>query len=129
MKCGLRPLPQKPIDTILPKLIVNSSEIGSEFGVRQLDGSDDAARQALALTRRYNAGRVFHGLTTSTGSLRQRKMCSIIVVVTDVLVHQPPQMAFIQHDRMVEQISTAACDPALSDAILPRAFGEPQLHS
>jgi hypothetical protein len=64
MKCGLRPLPQKPIDTILPKLIVNSSEIGSEFGVRQLDGSDDAARQALALTRRYNAGRVFHGLTT-----------------------------------------------------------------
>jgi hypothetical protein len=44
----------------------------------------------------------------------QRKMCSIIVVVTDVLVHQPPQMAFIQHDHLVEQISAAASDPALS---------------
>jgi hypothetical protein len=60
----------------------------------------------------------FHGLTTSKSFLGQRKMCSIIMVVTDVLVHQSPQMAFIQHDHMVEQISTAASDPALSDAIL-----------
>ena len=39
---------------------------------------------------------------------------------TDVLVHQPFQMPFIQHDHLVEQIVTATADPALGDAVLPR---------
>lgn len=47
-------------------------------------------------------------------------MRAIVLVVMDVLVHQPFQMPFIQHDHMVEQIVTATADPALGDAVLPR---------
>ena len=47
-------------------------------------------------------------------------MRAIVLVVMDVLVNQPFQMPFIQHDHMVEQIVTATADPALGDAVLPR---------
>ena len=47
-------------------------------------------------------------------------MRAIVLVVMAVLVHQPFQMPFIQHDHMVEQIVTATADPALGDAVLPR---------
>jgi hypothetical protein len=29
-------------------------------------------------------------------------MCSIVVVITDVLVHQALQMAFVHYDHMIE---------------------------
>ena len=48
-----------------------------------------------------------------------RDACDVLVVM-DVLVHQPFQMPFIQHDHTVEQIVTATADPALGDAVLPR---------
>ena len=54
-------------------------------------------------------------------SLRQREVRSVFVVVTDILVHQPPQMSFVQHYYMVEQISSTTADPTLGNAVLPRA--------
>ena len=55
-------------------------------------------------------------------------MRSVVVVVTNILAHQPLQMTFIQRDHMVEQISAAVADPMFRNAILPgtseaRPFG------
>src|SRR5580658_3414902 len=46
-------------------------------------------------------------------------MRAIVLVVMDVLVHQPFQMPFIQHDHMVEQIVTAVANPTLGNTVLP----------
>ena len=54
------------------------------------------------------------------GLLRQAKMRSVLVVVTDVLIHQAFQMPFIENDHMVEQIAAAVADPTLGNAVLPR---------
>jgi hypothetical protein len=79
--------------------------------------------QSIKPWRKYNSVThtgILHGLTTGRRSLGHRKMCSIIVVLTDVLVHQSLQVAFIQNNHLVEQISTAASDPELNNAVLPR---------
>jgi hypothetical protein len=47
-------------------------------------------------------------------------MSSIFMEVADVFVHQPFQMPLIHYNHVVEQISSAAANPSLSDAILPR---------
>jgi len=59
--------------------------------------------------------------TTRRRSLRQRKMSSVIVIIKNVLVHQPFEMTLIHNDDMVKQIAAAVADPALGDAVLPRA--------
>src|SRR5580658_1569742 len=46
-------------------------------------------------------------------------MRAIVLVVMDVLVHQPFQMPFIQHDHMVEQIAAAVANPTLGNTVLP----------
>jgi hypothetical protein len=53
--------------------------------------------------------------------LIESEMRPVVVVVADVLGRQSLQVAFVKHDHMVEQITTAVPDPALGDAILPRA--------
>lgn len=53
-------------------------------------------------------------------SLFQRKMGPVLMVVTDVLVHEGFQMPFIHSNHMVEQITTTAADPTLGDTVLPR---------
>ncbi len=57
---------------------------------------------------------------TRRRSLRQREMRPVLVIVTDVLVHETFQMAFIDHDHMVEQIPAAVTDPTLCNTVLPR---------
>src|ERR1017187_106168 len=71
----------------------------------------------------YDSGTCFEILlcaTTGRSSLRQGQMCPIVVVVTDVFIHQTFQMPFIHDDYVVEQISAAVVDPALCDTVLPR---------
>src|SRR6516162_2200534 len=62
--------------------------------------------------RRYNTplGRV----------LPQTEMGSVLVVVAEVIFHQPSQMPLVQNNDVVQQVSTHASDPALRDAVLPR---------
>ena len=43
-----------------------------------------------------------------------------VLVPILIMTYLAFQMPFIQHDHMVEQIVTAAADPALGDAVLPR---------
>jgi hypothetical protein len=59
-------------------------------------------------------------LTTCRRFLLQPKMRSVVVIVTDVLVHEALEMLFIQNDHMIEQISTAAANPPFCNAVLPR---------
>ena len=55
-------------------------------------------------------------------SLLQPKMRSVFVIVADVFREQTFQMAFIHRNHVIQQISSAACNPTLRYAILPRAF-------
>ena len=61
-------------------------------------------------------------IATRRSLLPQPEMRPVVVVVADVLGHEPFQMAFIEHDHMVEQIAAAVADEALSDAVLPRTL-------
>ena len=74
---------------------------------------------------RYNLS-TYTGLllpfTSGRSTLRQRKMRSIFVVVTDVLFHQPFHMALIENDHVVEQISSTAANPTHRDTVLPRTL-------
>ena len=47
-------------------------------------------------------------------------MGSVFVVVEDVFPHETLQMPFIEHDHMVESVTTAAPHPALRNSVLPR---------
>src|ERR1035438_356570 len=59
-------------------------------------------------------------LSTAGRSFRQREMCPVVVVVTDVFSHQSFQMPFIDDNHMVEQVPTTAADPSFCNAVLPR---------
>ena len=48
------------------------------------------------------------------------------MVITDVFGHQALEVPLIEHDDVIEQVSTATSDESLRDAILPRA-AEPSL--
>jgi hypothetical protein len=49
-------------------------------------------------------------------------MRSIFVIIADAIGEQPLQMLFVERDHMVEQIASAALDPSLRNAVLPRAL-------
>ena len=52
-------------------------------------------------------------------SFAKPKMRPVVVVVADVVVHKALQMAFIENDDMVEQITVASPDEAFRNAVLP----------
>ena len=58
--------------------------------------------------------------TSGRRFFRQREMRPVLVVVTDVLVHQAFQMPFIENDHMVKQIAAAVTNSALGYTVLPR---------
>jgi hypothetical protein len=47
-----------------------------------------------------------------------RKMCSVLVVIADVLAHQPFEMPFIPYDHVIPQVSSTVTNPAFGDFIL-----------
>jgi hypothetical protein len=49
-------------------------------------------------------------------------VCATVVIVRDELFEQPPQVFFVQYDDVIEQFPPARTDPALGDAVLPRAL-------
>ena len=55
-------------------------------------------------------------------SLSQSKMHAVFVMVGDVLGKQPLQVPLVESNPMVEQLTSAAPDPALGNAILPGTF-------
>ena len=65
--------------------------------------------------------RILFCFTALRCSLRQREVRTVLMIVPDVLTHQAFQMTSIEDDYMAEQIPVTASDPALSNAVLPRA--------
>ena len=63
--------------------------------------------------------RTFRRLTACRSLLAQAEMRPVVVIVTDVLVHQAFQMPFIENDDLIEQIPAAVADPSLSNTVLP----------
>ena len=58
--------------------------------------------------------------TQPVGVCFSKPMRSILMVVAGILPHGTFEMAFFNHDDIIEQVSSAVADPALGDAILPR---------
>ncbi len=46
-------------------------------------------------------------------------MDSVFVVVVDILAKEAPQVPFVHHDHVVEQLSPDGPDPTLCDPVLP----------
>ena len=59
--------------------------------------------------------------TKTRCSLRQREVRPIVVVITDVIIHEALEVPFADDDHMVEKIPAAVADPAFGDTVLPRA--------
>ena len=53
--------------------------------------------------------------------LAQPEVGAIVVEIANVIAQKSLQMGFIESDDMVEHIAAAASDPALGNAVLPRA--------
>jgi hypothetical protein len=49
-------------------------------------------------------------------------MRAILVIIADVFVHEPFQMAFIEHNDMVEKITAVTSHKTFCNAILPRTL-------
>jgi hypothetical protein len=59
-------------------------------------------------------------LTVHRRSICQRKMRPVVVIVTDVFIHEAFQMTFVQDNHMIKQIPAAVTDPTLCNTVLPR---------
>ncbi len=66
-------------------------------------------------------GHVRYSFSLRWRLLTQPEMGSVLVVIADVLIHQPLPMASVQYDHMIEQIAAAVADEALGHTVLPRA--------
>ena len=62
---------------------------------------------------------ICRGDSTLGRLLLQCEVCPVVVVITDVLTHQAFQMGLVEHDHMIEQISSTVANPAFGDAVLP----------
>lgn len=60
-------------------------------------------------------------LPASWSFLVQTEMSSVFMIVVNVFVHQAFQMALVEHNHVVKQITTASADPAFGHAVLPGA--------
>ena len=66
------------------------------------------------------------GRTGSSGGwclFREAQMRAVFVMVADVMIEQPFQMAFMECDDVVQEVAAAAFHPALRDAVLLRQLG------
>src|ERR1700722_8798313 len=52
-------------------------------------------------------------------SFPEPEMRAVVVIVVDIISEQPFQMAFIQRNNVVQQVSPAIPYPTLCDSILP----------
>lgn len=53
------------------------------------------------------------------GVLVQAIVCSVLVIVTNEIRKEPPQVLFIQRSHMVQQLPPAASHPAFRHSVLP----------
>ena len=109
-------------ETLYPSYLTIPSKNGSTGELKQPDRSDDAGCRGEASRQLWLRFSWFCPFSTCRSLLRQPEVGSVIVVVTKVFDHEPFQMAFVQHNHMVEQIAAAVAHEALCNAVLPGAF-------
>src|SRR5258707_5542034 len=63
-------------------------------------------------------------------SLPQSKMCAVLVVVANILSEQAFQVAFVNCNDVIQEITPATPYPTLCDSILPRTLerGADRIH-
>jgi len=88
----------------------------------QLRRSIVAVMQSTDSRTRHDEAGTCRRSSTGGRSLLQSEMRSILVVVRDVFRKQPLQMPFVQRNHVIEEITSAAFHPTLSDAVLPRTL-------
>ena len=92
-----------------PLCAISSGEIASVMQSAEPRHSDDF---------RIHRHVVF-GSTLSWCLLFQSKMRPVVMVIAEVFVHQAFQMALIENDDMIEQVSATASYETFANAILP----------
>jgi len=88
--------------------------------MKTLEGTNPSARGAgrsLERTRPEARERIL----SSGVPLLKSEMRAVFMMVTDILGEQPLQMAFIQRNNVVQEVSSAAPHPPLRDPIPPWA--------
>ena len=55
--------------------------------------------------------------------LPEPEVCSVVVVVSDVIAEEPTQMPLVEDDDVVEELAAHASHPALGDAVSARGCG------
>jgi hypothetical protein len=81
-----------------------------------MQAAESGKRENLA-----SRGRIYRCWPTCWRILRQSQVRPILVVVANILGHQPLEVLLIQDDHVIQQVSSATSDPALRDTVLPRA--------
>ena len=76
---------------------------------------------AQSQVRNHSTGRR-RADSSARGLLAQPKMRSVAMIVRDVLGQKPPEMAFVQGDDVVQQLTSAAANPAFRNTVLPGAL-------
>lgn len=66
--------------------------------------------------------RLFNRLPVRRSLLVQPKMSPVIVVIANILGHEPFEMALVERDHVVEQIATAGTNETFGNAVLPRTL-------
>src|SRR5258708_3800298 len=64
----------------------------------------------------------YRGSPTPGCLLIQSEVRAVVVVVREVIGEESLQVSLVQRDDLVEQFASAASDPTLRDAVLPRAL-------
>src|ERR1035441_162708 len=58
--------------------------------------------------------------STAGSVLPKSEMSLVLVVITDVLSQQPPQVPLIENDHVIEQVPPHTANPPLRNSVLPR---------
>ena len=51
-------------------------------------------------------------------------MRPVLVIIAEVVFHEPFQMVFVEYDHMIEQFATTAANEPFRNAVLPWAYDE-----
>ena len=98
---------------------------GNKVGRRELLRCEVVTMVQPTKARARQNRRVRTRLRRSASAARcifvESEMRSVLVVVRHIFAEQPPEMTLAQDDEVVQQFPADAADPALGDAVLPRA--------
>lgn len=103
------------------RLLNQSGRSPRAFSTLQ-DRSDGARRPISAWKRLCNPELDSFRPHVEQGFPLPTRVSPILVVIADEFSHEPFQVAFVEDDHMVEQVTPASADETFGDAVLPRTL-------